>query len=56
MAAAAPNAIIRQLMPRGPLPDEIQRFLAAPRTAVVGWLRDDAVTAVVERWHMFGER
>jgi Pyridoxamine 5'-phosphate oxidase len=40
-------------MPRGPLPDEIQRFLAAPRPAVVGWLRDDGGPATAASWYRF---
>jgi hypothetical protein len=42
-------------MPRGPLPDEIQRFLAAPRPAVVGWLRDDGGPATAASWYRFAD-
>jgi PPOX class probable F420-dependent enzyme len=44
---------MRSLMPRGPLPDEIQRFLAAPRPAVVAWLRDDGGPATAATWYRF---
>ncbi len=40
-------------MPRGPLPDEIQRFLAAPRPAVLGWLRDDGGPTTAAVWYRF---
>jgi PPOX class probable F420-dependent enzyme len=47
--------MIRFLMPRGPLPDEIQRFLAAPRPAVVGWLRDDGGPTTAPVWYRFAD-
>lgn len=40
-------------MPRGPLPDDIQHFLAAPRPAVLGWLRDDGAPATAAVWYQF---
>jgi len=46
---------MRSLMPRGPLPDEIQRFLAAPRPAVVAWLRDDGGPATAATWYRFAD-
>jgi PPOX class probable F420-dependent enzyme len=42
-------------MPRGPLPDEIQRFLAAPRPAVIGWLRDDGGPTTAAVWYRFAD-
>jgi PPOX class probable F420-dependent enzyme len=44
---------MRSLMPRGPLPDQIQRFLAAPRPAVLGWLRDDGGPTTAAVWYRF---
>jgi hypothetical protein len=46
---------MRSLMPRGPLPDEIQRFLAAPRPAVIGWLRDDGGPTTAAIWYWFAD-
>jgi PPOX class probable F420-dependent enzyme len=42
-------------MPRGPLPDEIQAFLAAPRPAVVGWLRDDGGPTTAAVWYRLAD-
>jgi PPOX class probable F420-dependent enzyme len=46
---------MRSLMPRGPLPDEIQRFLVAPRPAVLGWLRDDGGPTTAAVWYRFAD-
>ena len=40
-------------MPRGPLPDDVQRFLAAARPAVLGWVRDDGGPATAAVWYRF---
>lgn len=42
-------------MGRGPLPDDIQRFLAAPRRAVLGWVRDDGGPATAAVWYRFAD-
>jgi PPOX class probable F420-dependent enzyme len=46
---------MRSLMPRGPLPDQIQHFLAAPRPAVLGWLRDDGAPTTAAVWYRFAD-
>jgi PPOX class probable F420-dependent enzyme len=40
-------------MPSGPLPENVQWFLNAPRPAVVGWLRDDGGPATAPVWYRF---
>jgi PPOX class probable F420-dependent enzyme len=40
-------------MERGRLPDDIQQFLAAPRPAVLGWVRDDDGPATAPVWYQF---
>jgi hypothetical protein len=40
-------------MPNGPIPESVRRFLAAPRPAVVGWLRDDGGPATAPVWYRF---
>jgi len=42
-------------MPNAPLPDNVQRFLEAPRSAVVGWLRDDGGPATAPVWYRFAD-
>ena len=53
VAIAGASAIIGSVMSRGPLPDEIQQFLDAPRPAVLGWLRDDSGPATAPVWYRF---
>ncbi len=38
-------------MPRAPLPPELQRFLVAPRAAVVGTVRPDGSPATTATWY-----
>ncbi len=40
-------------MPTGPLPGNLQRFLAAPRPSVVGWVRRDGGAATAPVWFRF---
>ncbi|HTU30459.1 MAG TPA: pyridoxamine 5'-phosphate oxidase family protein [Solirubrobacteraceae bacterium] len=40
-------------MPTGPLPENIQRFLVAPRPSVVGWVRRDGGAATAPVWFRF---
>lgn len=40
-------------MPTGPLPDNVQRFLDAPRPAVIGWVRDGGGAATAPVWFRF---
>jgi hypothetical protein len=40
-------------MPTGPPPENVQRFLAAPRAAVVGWVRGDGGSATAPVWFRF---
>jgi PPOX class probable F420-dependent enzyme len=42
-------------MPNGPIPANVQRFLAAPRPAVVGWLRSDGGPATAPVWYRFAD-
>lgn len=42
-------------MPNPPLPDNVRRFLDAPRPAVVGWLRDDGGPATAPVWYRFAD-
>ena len=38
-------------MPAAPLPPELQRFIAAPRHAVVGTVRDDGAPVTTPCWY-----
>ena len=40
-------------MPSGSLPENVKRFLDAPRPAVVGWLRNDGGPATAPVWYRF---
>jgi hypothetical protein len=37
-------------MASGPLPENVQRFLTAPRAAIVGWVRGDGGAATAPVW------
>lgn len=43
-------------MPPGPLPPELQRFVAKPRHAVVGTVRDDGVPVTTACWYGIDEQ
>jgi Pyridoxamine 5'-phosphate oxidase len=43
-------------MPSGPLPENVERFLDAPRPSVVGWVRRDGGAATAPVWFRFTER
>jgi hypothetical protein len=40
-------------MPSGPLPENVQRFLAAPRAAIIGWVRHDGGAATAPVWFRY---
>ena len=40
-------------MPNTPIPENVRRFLDAPRPAVVGWLRNDGGPATAPVWYRF---
>jgi PPOX class probable F420-dependent enzyme len=42
-------------MPSGPLPENVERFLDAPRPAVVGWLRNDGGPATAPVWYRYAD-
>jgi PPOX class probable F420-dependent enzyme len=43
-------------VPAAPLPPELQRFIAAPRHAVVGTVRDDGVPVTTACWYGVDEQ
>ncbi|HSE80841.1 MAG TPA: pyridoxamine 5'-phosphate oxidase family protein [Gaiellaceae bacterium] len=43
-------------MPAAPLPPELQRFVAAPRRAVVGTVRDDRTPVTTACWYGVDDR
>src|SRR5512134_2145845 len=43
-------------MPAAPLPPELQRFVAAPRRAVVGTVRDDGTPVTTACWYGVDDR
>jgi PPOX class probable F420-dependent enzyme len=43
-------------VPPAPLPPELQRFVAAPRRAVVGTVRDDGTPVTTACWYGVDER
>lgn len=43
-------------MPAAPLPPELQRFVAAPRRAVVGTIRDDGTPVTTACWYGVDDR
>jgi hypothetical protein len=42
-------------MPSGPLPENVRSFLAAPRAAVIGWVRGNGGAATAPVWFRFAD-